>query len=139
MEYISRSEKETYSIAGMVALKASPGDVFALFGELGSGKTTFTKGFGSALGIERHMTSPTFVISKEYIVRSSRIKKLVHVDCYRLSCGEDAENIGLDEYLNGGEAVLLLEWPDRIEEILPENVKRIHFEYVDENTRKITI
>lgn len=137
MEYISRNEKETYDIAEKIASSAQPGDVFALFGDLGSGKTTFTKGFAAFLGIKKHVTSPTFVISKEYEVLSSPIEKLVHVDCYRLSCEEDAENIGLGEYLNGGKSILLLEWPEKIEKILPHNTKKIYFEYIDENTRKI--
>lgn len=110
-----------------------------MFGDLGSGKTTFTKGFADFLNIEKTITSPTFVISKEYQVTSSSIKKLVHVDCYRLNCEEDAECIGLTEYLNGGDTVLMLEWPEKIEKILPKNCKKICFEYVDENTRKITI
>lgn len=139
MEYISRSEKETFDIAEKAASSAEPGNVFALFGDLGSGKTTFTKGFARALGIEKQITSPTFVISKEYPIASGPINKLVHVDCYRLAGEEDAENIGLNEYLNGGDAVLLLEWPENIEKILPDNTKKIYFEYVDENTRRIII
>lgn len=139
MEYISRSEKETYSVANKVASSAKPGDVFSLFGDLGSGKTTFTKGFALALGIEKYITSPTFVISKEYLISNSPIKKLVHVDCYRLSSETDAENIGLTDYLSGGEAVLVLEWPENIEKILPNHTKKIYFEYLDEKTRKIKV
>jgi len=139
MEYISSSEKETFNIAKGVALEAKPGDVFALYGDLGSGKTTFTKGFAEALGIKKHITSPTFVISKEYPIKSGSIKKLVHTDCYRLSGENDAENIGLSEYLNGGSSILVLEWPENIEEILPKNTKKIYFEYIDENTRRIIV
>ena len=139
MEYISSSEKETCDLAKKLALGAKPGDIFALNGDLGSGKTTFTKGFAEALGIKKHITSPTFVISKEYPIESKTIKKLVHTDCYRLSGEIDAENIGLSEYLNGGSSILVLEWPENIEKILPKNVKKIYFKYIDENTRKITV
>lgn len=138
MEYISRSEKETYNIAKKVASLAKPGDIFALYGDLGSGKTTFTKGFAISLGITKHVTSPTFVISKEYLISDSKIKKMIHTDCYRLGGEEDVDNIGLAEYLNGGNAVVVLEWPEKIEKILPIKTKKIYFEYIDENTRKIT-
>lgn len=138
MEYISRSEKETYSIADKVASYAKPGDVFALFGDLGSGKTTFTKGFAAYLGVKKNITSPTFVISKEYLVSSSSIKKLVHVDCYRLGGENDAESVGLNEHIDAQDTVLILEWPEKIEKILPRDVKKIYFEYIDEKTRKIT-
>ena len=139
MEYVSKSEKETCNIAKKLALEAKPGDIFALYGDLGSGKTTFTKGIASAFGIKKPVTSPTFVISKEYPVNTNKIKKLVHTDCYRLSGKEDAENIGLPEYLNCNNAVVVLEWPEKIENMLPKHVKKIEFEYIDENTRKLTV
>ena len=139
MEYVSKSEKETCNIAQNLALNAKPGDVFALYGDLGSGKTTFTKGFAEALGVKKQVTSPTFLISKEYPVKLNSINKLIHTDCYRLMGEEDVENIGLSEYLFGGEAVLVLEWPEKIERMLPKNTKKIYFEYIDEETRKITI
>ena len=144
MKYLSHSLEETNQIsldflAKISQIKNEQALVVALFGDLGSGKTTFTKGFAEFVGIKKTITSPTFVISKEYPVASSSIKKLVHVDCYRLSSEEDAENTGLTDYLNGGDAILILEWPENIESILPKNVKKIYFEYIDEKTRKITI
>lgn len=138
MDYVSKSEEETRNLAKKIVSTAKPGDIFALYGDLGSGKTTFTKGFAEGLEIKKHITSPTFVISKEYPIESKEIKKLVHTDCYRLSTEVDAENIGLSEYLHDGDSILVLEWPEKIEKILPKNTKKIYFEYIDENTRKIT-
>jgi len=122
-----------------VADSACPGDVFALVGDLGSGKTTFAKGFAKALGIKKEITSPTFVISKVYPLSGKNFSKLIHVDCYRLSGEEDAEAIGLSEYFQQKDSIILLEWPENIKDALPKKAKRIYFKYIDKNTREINI
>lgn len=120
------------------------GDILALRGDLGSGKTTFTKGLARALGITSEITSPTFVILKEYQIknenRSANIKeveKLVHVDCYRFHDVSDAHSIDLEQYFNRNNLILVIEWPEKIASILPEHTKILDFSYVDEHTRKI--
>lgn len=139
MEYISHTEKETLEFAQKIAEKAKGGDIFALYGDLGSGKTTFTRYFAKALGVERNITSPTFVIMKQYQlpVAVNNIKTIAHLDCYRFNSVADAEAIGLLELIGKRDTVLLIEWPEKIESLFPEQLKKINFSYLDENTRKI--
>ena len=141
MEYLSKSEKETYQIAKGLALKTQPGDIFALEGDLGSGKTTFIKGFAKALGIKNEVTSPTFVLLKKYNVENYRknIKNLIHIDCYRMNSPEDAYSIGIDEFLGDKEAIVLIEWPSKIRNLLPKRTINLEFNYIDPDTRKISI
>lgn len=141
MEYLSKSEKETYQIAKDLAQKAQPGDIFTLEGDLGSGKTTFIKGFAKALGIKNEVTSPTFVLLKKYKVLNSNrgIQNLIHVDCYRMDSPEDAYSIGLDEFFGDKEAIILIEWPSKITSLLPKRTKKIKFEYINTSTRKISL
>ena len=144
MEYISKSEKETYCIAARLAKKARGGDIFALHGDLGSGKTTFAKGFARALGISREITSPTFVIVKSYPLYKTKKEKqaadlLIHADCYRLSGVEDAEAVGLSEYFQDKKVISLLEWPENIKKSLPKRAIQINFKYIDEDFRSIEI
>lgn len=128
-------------MAQKIARQAKPGDIFALKGDLGSGKTTFAQGFASALGIKNIVTSPTFVISKSYPVSENKngIKELVHIDCYRLNQASDAESIGLSDYLEDENCVLLIEWPEEIWGAIKNRAKEICFETVSENERKITL
>ncbi|MCL5410944.1 MAG: tRNA (adenosine(37)-N6)-threonylcarbamoyltransferase complex ATPase subunit type 1 TsaE [Patescibacteria group bacterium] len=141
MEYISKSEEETYKIASDLAKKIKPGDVFALEGDLGSGKTTFIKGFAKALGITNEITSPTFVLLKRYNIPHSivGIKDLIHIDCYRMSSLEDAHSIGINELLEDKDSIILLEWPSKIREILPLRTIRLTFEYINDRERKISV
>lgn len=138
MEFISNSSLETERYASKLAAKLS-GGVLALSGDLGAGKTTFVKGLAKGLGISKNITSPTFVILKSYQTDyKGDIKKLVHVDCYRMKDENDAEGIGLPEYFNQKDCLVLIEWPEKIKKILPESAKFINFEYLYENSRKIT-
>jgi len=141
MEFISKSEKETIEFASEIAKTAKPGDIFTLEGDLGSGKTTFAKGFALGLGIKKAITSPTFVIMKKYDVSGNpnNIERLVHLDCYRFGYPSEIESVGLSEYYSDGESVILLEWPEKAD--LPDdaNTHEILFEYLDENRRKIKI
>jgi tRNA threonylcarbamoyladenosine biosynthesis protein TsaE len=103
------------------------GDVVLLRGGLGAGKTTFTKGIASALGVSAEIVSPTFVIMNEYAGRRFR---LCHIDAYRLKNGAEGAAAGLDEVLGERETVCVVEWYDNIREILPaRNLKRVDAEY----------
>lgn len=139
MEFVSKSEKDTFDLAAKIAAETKPGDILALFGDLGSGKTTFAKGFAKALGVEKTITSPTFVILKKYSVNGEKIKQLFHLDCYRLHGPEDAEAIGLNEYLKDNSAVFLIEWPEKIWPLVDKKSKKITFTYINENERKISL
>lgn len=108
-------------------------------GDLGSGKTIFAKNFAASLGVKRTVTSPTFVVIKEYPVKKGEkgIDKLIHIDAYRLSGVGDALSIGLPEYLEDKKAIILIEWPEKIWPMIKDRAKLINFEYKSENERKI--
>ncbi len=133
-EFISNSEAETISFGKRFAEYLKPGDVVALCGELGSGKTYFTKGIASGLGIcEDLVTSPSFTLVNEYEGKY----KLYHIDAYRLS-KEEFLSAGLDEYFYS-DGIAVMEWADRWPEILPDETIWVRFEILDESRRKITI
>lgn len=111
----------------------------ALKGDLGSGKTEFTKGLAKAFRIREEITSPTFVLMKEYSISNSFVKKLIHIDLYRINSIEDAETIGIEEILADTEAVVVIEWPEKIKPLLPKKTIWINFNYMDENRREIEV
>ncbi|MFC4389342.1 tRNA (adenosine(37)-N6)-threonylcarbamoyltransferase complex ATPase subunit type 1 TsaE [Gracilibacillus marinus] len=133
MEYLfeTQTEEDTKRLANKLALLVKPGDVLTLEGDLGAGKTTFTKGLGAGLGVRRTINSPTFTIVKEY---QGEIP-LYHMDVYRLENSE--EDIGFDEYFQG-DGITVVEWASFIEEYLPDERLDIEILRVDEHARKIT-
>ncbi len=128
---ITKSREETIKFAEEYGKTLRGGDVLLLDGEMGAGKTVFTKGIALALGINAEITSPTYAYLNDYD------GKLYHYDCYRLSSGEDAEALGLTEYFYGN-GVCVVEWSENIADVLPDNCKRVKIEKIDLNTRKIT-
>lgn len=131
------SQDETEKIGYDTAIKALPGQVYCLSGDLGVGKTVFTRGFARGLGIDEHITSPTFTIINEYEGRLP----LYHFDVYRVANPEEMDYIGCDEYFFGN-GVCLIEWAELIEDIIPENAVWIKIEKdLEKGTdyRKITI
>ena len=125
----THSEEDTIEIAQNIESEKFPNMVICLIGDLGSGKTIFTKGFAEALGIDENITSPTFNIIKEYTCGESN---LYHMDLYRLD--GDVRNLGIEEYYEKG-GVVIIEWADMIEDYLPEERLEIRFKIVDEDTR----
>ncbi len=110
-----------------------------LSGNLGAGKTTFTQKFAEALDIAEKITSPTFVLMKIYSINFGQFKKLVHIDAYRLEKSEELLALNFQEILDDPENLILLEWPERVENILPEKNITISFEVVDEESREVKI
>ncbi len=131
MEIISNSEKNTQEIAFEYAKTLSKGDVILLNGDLGAGKTAFTKGVAKYFGIEG-VTSPTYAYLNVYN------DLIYHYDCYRLSCGEDALMLGLTDYFNGNN-ICIIEWSENIKDVLPEKVKVVEIQKIDETIRKIIL
>lgn len=131
MVKITKSREETIKFAEEYGKTLRGGDVLLLDGEMGAGKTVFTKGIALALGINAEITSPTYAYLNDYD------GKLYHYDCYRLSSGEDAEALGLTEYFYGN-GVCVVEWSENIADVLPDNCKTVKIEKIDLNTRKIT-
>lgn len=131
MEIITHSKEETVKFAEKYGKTLKKGDVVLLKGEMGAGKTVFTKGVALSLGINAEVTSPTYAYLNDYD------GKLFHYDCYRFSSGEDAEALGLTEYFYS-DGICVIEWSENIADVLPENAKVVKIEKIDENTRKIT-
>lgn len=112
--------------------------IFCLYGDLGSGKTTFTKGFVSAFGVKQNVTSPTFVIEKIYkLPKPTNFQHIIHIDAYRLNSGEEMIELGWNEIIENPENIILIEWPNNISDILPSNTRSIYFKFIDENTREV--
>ena len=125
----TKDEMDTLLLAQNIESEKFPNMVICLIGELGSGKTVFTKGFAASLGIKDTITSPTFTIIKEY---DSGELPLYHMDVYRLE--DSVEGIGFKDYFNKG-GVTIIEWADLIEKQLPKNRLEIKFKVIDEDTR----
>ena len=125
----TKCEEDTMEIAQNIESEKFPNMVICLTGDLGSGKTIFTKGFAEALGIDETITSPTFNIIKEYTTGEMN---LYHMDLYRLN--GDVKNLGLEEYFTKG-GVVIIEWADLIEDYLPEERLDVKIKVVDEDTR----
>jgi len=155
MDFFSKNLEDTKNAAKKL-LENISGDhngrktavVVGLYGELGSGKTTFTQAVGSLLGVKESMASPTFVIEKIYKINSptaaafknlSQFIHLIHIDAYRLESPEEIRRLGWSDLLADPQNLILVEWPERIAAAMPEKHTRIYLEHIDENTRKIII
>jgi len=133
---ISNSAEDTQIIGKIIGEYLRGGDVVALIGELGSGKTCITRGIARGVGVPEkyRITSPTFTLINEYPGR----KTLYHLDIYRLSGQQDLEDMGYEEYFYS-DGIIVIEWAEKIEEILPEGCFTIHLTYLDENRRELNI
>ena len=134
MKYYSDSVENTYKIARDILELYKGTKILLLNGELGSGKTTFVKGFLKGLGCNEIVTSPTFTIVQEYDCR----EKIYHIDLYRLSDLHEAIDIGIDDYLNSGSYVFI-EWPNDIEKIIYRDYLIINFKLENINSRIIEV
>lgn len=132
---ISHSPSETMDYGQRLAAELRAGDVLALTGDLGAGKTCLVKGIARGLGILQEITSPTFTLINEYV--GGRLP-LYHVDLYRLDSAEQALQIGLDDYL-GRDGVTVIEWAEKVESLLPPTTRRLRIEFIADNSRRITL
>lgn len=128
-----KNENDTREFGLALAKDLKAGDVVALFGDLGTGKTTLTKYIAEGLGITEMITSPTFTIVCEY--HSGRLP-LYHFDVYRLESGEDMFEIGADEYFDG-DGVCIVEWADKVAEVLPDETLCVFLEYGEKEGERI--
>lgn len=137
MEFLTRSEAETEALGGRLAEQLRPGAVVACRGDLGMGKTAFTRGLARGLGCRERVTSPTFTIVNEY--EGGRLP-LFHFDLYRLEGAEDLFDIGWDDYLDRG-GVCAVEWSERAAEALPPETIRVTLRRCpeNENWRTVTV
>lgn len=133
LSIISSSLEETDTLAKLTAEQILPGSVIALNGDLGAGKTTFIKSLVKYLGSNEIVTSPTFTILNIY---SGKID-LYHFDFYRLETADDLENIGGSEMLPSKKGVTIIEWAEKIPEVLPDKRLTINIGYLEENSRQL--
>jgi tRNA threonylcarbamoyladenosine biosynthesis protein TsaE len=138
LDIVSHSEAQTRRLGARLARFLSPGDIIALAGGLGTGKTRFAQGVGQGLGVKEPIVSPTFVIVREY--RGSGIRlPLFHVDLYRIENAVETLTFGLEDYLYG-DGVCLIEWADRLEgNQLPAQHLWIDFHHLDQSKRGLLI
>lgn len=115
-----------------IAPAASSATVVALSGDLGAGKTTFVQGAAKALGVAEQVTSPTFVIEKIYKLEGQRWQHLIHIDAYRLQSAHELRVLGWEEIIAEPENLILLEWPERAIECIPESAIRMRFDIVED-------
>jgi tRNA threonylcarbamoyladenosine biosynthesis protein TsaE len=140
MKYLSKSEKETYNLAKKFSKQLIGGEVLCLIGDLGAGKTAFTKGISAGLGIKNIITSPTFVLMKNYKVSDHKnIKYLAHIDAYRLNDGGQLLDIGAADFFGESECVTVIEWADRVKDIWPKKVIKVEFKILKGDNREIKI
>ena len=127
MIFNCQSVEETQDLAKKLARNINPGTTISLIGDLGAGKTTFTKGFARQMGIKDHVTSPTFKLISEY---QGKKYKLNHIDAYRMNGPEDFLNIGGEEYLTSKNSITIIEWGDLLIDILSSKTITINFKRI---------
>ena len=135
MEFHSHNEAETEAIGARLAAVLNPGAVVAYLGDLGMGKTAFTRGLAAGLGYKGRVTSPTFAIVNEY--EGGRLP-LFHFDMYRLNSADDLFDIGWEDYVNRG-SVCAVEWSENVEDAFCGDEVVVRFEKLGQTTRRITI
>ena len=138
MTFLCDSIEDTQKVAKNLAKKTPPGSVIALIGELGAGKTTFTKGFAREMGVKDPVSSPTFKLVSEY---KGKKYLLNHVDAYRMEGPKDFLNIGGEEYLTAKNSITIIEWGDLLSDLLSEETITVHFKRIKipKESRKIEI
>ncbi len=130
-DYFSRSVEDTEKFAEEFSKKLTGNEIIALYGDLGAGKTSFTRGLAKGLEIEQTVSSPTFAIVNEY----SGVYPLYHFDMYRIENWDDLESIGFFDYINTG--VIIIEWSENIEGALPSEVIKIYIDKTENDNERI--
>lgn len=133
-DYFSKSVEETENYAEKISKKLNGNEIIAMYGGLGAGKTSFTRGLARGLGVEDSVSSPTFAIVNEY----TGTYPIYHFDMYRIEDWNDLESIGFFDYINNG--IIIIEWSENIEGALPGELIRVYIDKTDnENERVIKI
>lgn len=139
--YLFKSEEELAQFTEKFSKTIQSGAVLALVGDLGAGKTTFTKYLARELDIKQDVTSPTFTLAREYQGRlNTKPITFYHLDAYRLKNIEEAQSLGVEDWLADKDGILVIEWAEKIKELLPVDTIWFRFEHTDKTTeRKLTI
>lgn len=137
---ITKSEKETFDFAKDFSKKLKGGEVVFLEGDLGAGKTVFAKGLCRSLGYKKNVSSPTFVLMRIYeLEKSKKINTVCHVDAYRLASEEELLDIGIKDYINKPETVVIIEWSERIKKKIADKIIKVKINLKSETSREIKL
>lgn len=139
MKFITYSSQETKEVAKDLAQKCHQGVILALYGDLGAGKTTFTQGFAEGLKIQDKIISPTFTLIKEYPLSDQLNGKFYHIDLYRLDSIQMVEQLGVLELFDNPHNIVIIEWAEKLGNLLPAKTLKIHFQILDNTSREIDI
>lgn len=137
LDVITHSPKQTYELGQQLGAMIREGDLICLRGELGAGKTTLASGIGNGWGAREIVNSPTFVFVNEY--SDSRGRRLYHIDAYRLRDAADSQSIALDDLLDDPRGAVMIEWAERVKEVLPDEYLQIDLVAVDDHTRQVKL
>lgn len=136
---ISKSKSQTEKLGVELSKKLKAKDVVCLYGDLGSGKTTFVKGLARGLKVRSRVISPTFIIIRSHLTRGEEINCLYHVDLYRLESLKQIKEVGIKDIFYDKKAVVVIEWPEKAKKILPKKRWEVFFKQKDKETREILI
>ncbi len=142
MAVVTKSAQETQALGEKIGNNLKGGEILALYGELGSGKTTFLQGLAKGLGIKERILSPTFIMMRQYplaINHQPSIMNFYHIDLYRIENEKDIEGLGLEEIWSDPKNIIAIEWAEKIKKVLPKKRIDIFFEYVEGEERRIMI
>lgn len=132
--FITKRPEETQKLGEDFAKSLKKGDIVCLYGDLGSGKTTFVQGLAEGLGIKNRIISPTFVIVRSYKLE---VMSFYHIDLYRIENERDLEGLGIEEIINNKNNIVAIEWAEKLKNYLPKKRINIYLSYENEGKRKI--
>ena len=142
MLYLFSSPKKTQAFALKAVTNFIDTNLVCLYGDLGSGKTTFVQGLAKKLGVKEEVRSPSFNLIREYKINSKKLssfKYLVHIDCYRLNSNKDFKSVDVKEYWQNKRNLVVIEWAEKVKSILPKQRLDLEFFHVDQNKRMIKV
>lgn len=142
MEYITENAQATFQFGqkiGNILISYPQKRILCLYGDLGSGKTTFIQGISKSLGIEKPVPSPSFIIVRQYNIDFNNYKYFYHIDLYRLDKNANLAGLGLSDFFTDESSLVAIEWADKLEKMKPLGCIEIHFSILDSNKRRIEI
>jgi tRNA threonylcarbamoyladenosine biosynthesis protein TsaE len=142
MKRVSKNLEDTKDIARDIVKVISPKNnarVIGLYGDLGAGKTAFAQSLAEHLGVKNKVVSPTFVIMKKYDIAGKAFEKLIHIDAYRLEKWEELAKLGWADIISDPKNLVLIEWPEKVADIMPDGHFKIKIKHLDQNSREFDI
>jgi tRNA threonylcarbamoyladenosine biosynthesis protein TsaE len=138
IESLERLQREAEEFTRRLSTRIDGATLITLSGELGAGKTAFTKAVAQVLGVDETVNSPTFVLEKIYALSNSRFKRLVHIDAYRLGTGSDLAALGFEEIMKDASNLVFLEWPEKVADALPSPTVTIKLQALNDGAHAIS-